>query len=397
MRLETYEAPRKRGFRVSAIMYNASKPAKRHHIIPAQLLAQFGFNLPEDLAPSDPRRKNLWAYERAKAGPVKRRVETQCMEKRYFAESHGAESLSAEHENYLADHVEGPFNNILPLLENVLYEPSEIDRYSICRYLAYMFMRARPRKQASLRIAGETCKAAQGIAADRSKLRQLAAAHSVRLNAAVDLEALRISLLEVANSGGTSEGLQNHFVSSMGTTAQETIDDLLKLSLSLLISRGPTEFIVSDNPVITRVPIGNHLYNLGWGFRTPNVQVLMPISPRACLFLSRGRAARVQISNSDVRDVNAQVIQMSDRFVYSRTRSDDVQTLMARQNSRREYGKDAFFVPLAEDDLFYLMLQKAIFGNDPSVLIPPVQKSEVLTRIVRGQVGHEHEPNLVTQ
>ena len=245
-------------------MSKVTKPASGHHIVPAQLLAQFGFNLPEDRDPSDPRLKNLWAYERGK-NPVRRRVETQCKENRYFAEWLGTACVPGAHEDYLAHCVEGPFNGILPVIENALYEPSEIDRYSICKYLAYMFMRARPRKQASLRIASETCRAARGIAADRSKLRQLAAAHSIRLDSGVDLEDLRLGLLKVANSGGTNAELQNHFVSSMGTTAQETIDDLLKLSLSLLISSGQTEFIISDNPVITRVSRGEPLLQSGMG------------------------------------------------------------------------------------------------------------------------------------
>jgi hypothetical protein len=365
-------------------MSRVPKPASGHHIVPAFLLARFGFSLPEDRDPSNQRLKNLWVYERGKQ-PVVRKVETQCKENQYFSESQNGAHESGEHEENLANRVEEPFNRILSVIENLLFDPSEIDRYSICKYLAYMFMRTRPRKRASQKIARETSETVRKVADDGIKLRQLAAAFSIRIRSPIDLISLRATLLNLADSGKTSSELQNHFVSSMSVTAKGTIDDLLKLSLSLLISSDQAQFVISDNPVITRINVGNNLYDLGWGFRTPNIQVLMPVSPRACILLARSQPLRLQIPPSEVHVINGQLIQMADRYVYSQSRSDETQGLVDEHIGRKEYGKDVFGIPpLSEADLFAFLLQKALFGDESEVVIPAVRQSPHLMRIIRG-------------
>jgi len=105
------------------------------------------------------------------------------------------------------------------------------------------------------------------------------------------------------------------------------------------------EFVTSDNPLVTFMPYGNGLLNPGHGFRKDGVVAAFPLAPNACLAMGVPGSESVVLDTEAVTRVNEVVVQLCDRFVYSKTFSEDIHNLVDELGGNKKYGESAF-VPL---------------------------------------------------
>jgi hypothetical protein len=109
------------------------------------------------------------------------------------------------------------------------------------------------------------------------------------------------------------------------------------------------EFVTSDNPLVTYLPITPDLWHPGHGFRQPNVVIAFPLAPTACLRMGIVVKEFERVSESRVMQMNDIVIRSSDRFVYSKTRSDKIAEMVEEFGGTSVPGKTAFVGPMPDE------------------------------------------------
>jgi hypothetical protein len=102
------------------------------------------------------------------------------------------------------------------------------------------------------------------------------------------------------------------------------------------------EFVTSDNPVVTFMKLREDLWHPGHGFRKPGVVVAFPLAPTACLTVGvQGRDFQ-EVDAATVKRMNELVVSCSDRFVYSKTKSQEIFDMVNTVGGWSVPGKTAF-------------------------------------------------------
>jgi Protein of unknown function (DUF4238) len=104
------------------------------------------------------------------------------------------------------------------------------------------------------------------------------------------------------------------------------------------------EFITSDNPVITMLPIGDQ-FAPGFGFNSSGVLVAFPLSPTSCLIIGRGGQESRQIDAKIVAQINELQLHSIFRNAYSRSRLQVVEGFVDQHAGDLKFGENAFLVP----------------------------------------------------
>jgi uncharacterized protein DUF4238 len=142
---------------------------------------------------------------------------------------------------------------------------------------------------------------------------------------------------------------QYHNLLTMLDVAQDAIEALLKLTWELVSADGDDRFVTSDTPVVTAIPDGHGWATYGEWFDVPNVRVLFPLSPTACLTL-RERSIRRhhRISPKQVRCINSAIMGLSDRFLFVDEQSERLRRVFDKRGCRTEYA-DAKFLKIRSE------------------------------------------------
>jgi hypothetical protein len=98
----------------------------------------------------------------------------------------------------------------------------------------------------------------------------------------------------------------------------------------------------SDNPVVTFIRLKEDLWHPGHGVRKPGVVVAFPLAPTACLAVGIEGREFQSVDAATVTRMNEIVVSCSDKFVYSKTRSEEIQKLVDTMGGWSIPGKTAF-------------------------------------------------------
>src|SRR5258708_40236939 len=96
---------------------------------------------------------------------------------------------------------------------------------------------------------------------------------------------MRERLLKHADDMKSTPESKNAFLRDFLWQADDIKELLLQKPWRLWRAQPEAEFVTSDNPVISFVPVGNGELSPGYGFRFPGVVVAFPLSPGACLVM----------------------------------------------------------------------------------------------------------------
>jgi hypothetical protein len=136
-------------------------------------------------------------------------------------------------------------------------------------------------------------------------------------------------------------------------TTNSFLSDLLQMTeyiASLLLRKQPwrvlrppngEEFVTTDNPLITFVPLGNGLLHPGYGFRKAEAVAVFPLAPQACLVMGNAWPVPVDLDTASLTSLNETLITICDRYTYSKTPSERVQETVQRCAGICRYGVNA--------------------------------------------------------
>jgi hypothetical protein len=107
------------------------------------------------------------------------------------------------------------------------------------------------------------------------------------------------------------------------------------------------EFITSDNPLVSAVMLRHGKFHPGYGFRKREIIALFPLAPAACLAAgefvagTKGVVGYRSVKASIVTEINEAMLSISDRYVYSKTLSEEVRQAVDLYGGTIRYGVNA--------------------------------------------------------
>ena len=306
------------------------------HIIPAFYLEQFA--TPSVRGTIKPGR--LWVYEKSKE-PDERATSVQGREKGYFGFVEADGTLEESLETILANR-ENDCNDVLVCAKSDLFHWPPGSREKLAFYAALLYRRATQSRTFAGKNWNKILQELQQSTADGQLVKELADCLERRLNTHVSTESMRNSISEWIKEAQTQATTTNSFLSDILQMA-EYIAALLLKKLPWRVLRPPdgTEFVTTDNPLITFVPLGNGLLHPGYGFRKTQAVAVFPLAPQACLVMGDAWPVPTNLDTETLATLNETLITVSDRYTYSKTRSEQIQEIVQKSAGICRYGINA--------------------------------------------------------
>jgi hypothetical protein len=329
------------------------------HIIPAFYLEQFA--TPSERGKENPGR--IWVYERENE-PDNRATSVQGREKGYFGFIGPEGKLEESFETVLAQH-QIDCNVVLVCAKYDTFHWPVGSHEKLAFYAALLYSRATQRRaftgKNSLTIATQLREAAD----DAQFVKEIADALSRKLGQPASEEMMRNSMLRHAEELKAPASSKNSFLSDLIHNSEYIATLLLKKQpWRVLRPQGSAEFVTTDNPLITFVPIGNGLLHPGYGFGKQMAVAAFPLAPDACLVMGNAWPVPTTLDDKTVDNLNDVFISICDRYVYSKTRSVKIHAAVQKCAGRFRYGENAL-MPIGMNLPTARQFLRMHFGLDP--------------------------------
>ena len=310
------------------------------HVIPAFYLERFA--RPSTRGLRNPGR--IWVYEKGKE-PDDRATSVQGRENGYFSYTQPDGKTEESFEKVLADR-EDECNEILRLARSPVYHWPPGSKEKLAFYAALLFRRATQQRTFSERNWQNAIEDIRQAAADPQYVREMATDITFKRGIPMTEDTLRNALIDFLTDAGDPNSARNMFIADLLEHADHGAELLLKKA-PWRILRPPdgTEFITSDNPLVTFVPLQHGVLHPGYGFRKEEADAAFPLAPDACLLMGHAWNVSTTLNQHDLDMLNDALISIADRYAYSRTLSTDIRDSVDKFAGSSRYGVNAF-VPL---------------------------------------------------
>jgi len=309
------------------------------HTIPIFYLQQFG-------NPSTRGKKHglVWVYEKGEE-PQERSLRVQGKQKGYFAVLREDKSVDDQAAEAEITALENECNDVLFCARSELFDwSSYAHRKKLAFYSAFLYSRATQRRDHSARVGLNTYEEFERAAADRKLMQELSEAVNTAAKSLVfTADAMRECVLRMARKGRDPKEINTDFVFNLRWLTEHLAGLLLQKHWQVWRAPDEAEFVTSDNPVVNFVPLDHGPFHPGHGFNRPGVFTAFPLAPAACLIMGvpAGYAASNRVDTGTVLRLNEALISICDRYVYSKTRSDQTQTLVQHCAGTFKYGENS--------------------------------------------------------
>lgn len=255
------------------------------HIVPKCLLEQFAYMNEKTQS------LRLWHYRPGVAPRWDTAPKSAAQSLGYFESSEDAEA-EAQIEVRLAQEIENPVHKFLPKLADSKFELDPHHRVQLARYIPVLFNRSRARRAAmktTQRIRNENV---QRLLSNPQQLANIAAKWNIdaffkglRFHRLIDAQDVAAKAIEVFRQNFSAEDQQNRFVDWMFHCLILTDQNLSDGTWTILRTDAEDPFLLADSPVVTFSRTKSNELSYGEGFDKPNVEVLLPVAPSACLHI----------------------------------------------------------------------------------------------------------------
>ncbi len=305
------------------------------HIIPAFYLEQFS-------TPSDRRKRRgrkvkagrVWVYERGEE-PKHRSTSVQGRENGYFGFILPDGRLNESFEAELARR-EGECNEVLACARSELFHWPVGSQDKLAFYAALLHSRATQARDFSARNLTIVFNHLKEAASDESIIQEIA--DSLGLDSP---DAIRKGMEQWARKPPDRVAAKNGFLKSLIHHSEVKAEMLLKKA-PWRVLRPPQgkEFITTDNPLVTFLPLQNGKLHPGYGFNFKGSVSVFALAPDACLSMGEWPVPNT-ISEATLLELHQSVISICDRYVYSKKLADSVQTQVTNHAGEVRYGVTA--------------------------------------------------------
>jgi hypothetical protein len=217
----------------------------------------------------------------------------------------------------------------------------------LASYAAMLFQRSTARRKFSARNWAKLVRPYSNLACNQEYLRDLAEHYTARTGVSITSERIAEMMRNHTGLFTDENYTRSTFVQDLWMHIEIGKQEMLKKSWQVWHAPEGTEFVTSDNPVVTFLRFFTdyeELWHPGYGFGTKNVIVAFPLAPTACLVMTDTPFgdSRARVNGDTVRRTNEMLICCCDRFVYSRAPSPSVAEFMDQFGATSIPGENAF-------------------------------------------------------
>jgi hypothetical protein len=311
------------------------------HVIPRYYLEQFAVK-------ETPTAKSglLWIYYK-NATSRRKTAKRTGIKYGYFAvrlpSGEMDESFEAEIQKY-----ETAADDVLVMAVKECFYWDDRRRRTMAIYAAILYARTIARHNALAWLSAKTSEEMKKAAEDQSLLEELGQFFSARYSHKITALDVKASILRVTEDVVLPQPGKENFIAEVLPTARYISEILLEKPWQIWTIDSDAEFITSDNPLVTGIPINGELAP-GWGFRTEykgrGVLVFLALNPKSCLVMGTAGNDRKTVSSDLVHKVNDVIITQIVDQAYSRTKSEKFETSVREYGGTYQFGKTAFVRP----------------------------------------------------
>jgi hypothetical protein len=332
----------------------------KSHTVPKRLLEQFAY---EDAVTRSPR---LWRYERGRRPYRNASPATATRVDGHFADP-GDAKMEAEIEKRLAYDIENPVNSFLSNFDDPSFAMKDAQREQMTRYIGLLFNRTRARREGTSHLQDMKVRALNSLLGNDAQLRTVAAhwnidAHfrGLKLGRLMTGEDVARAAMGLVRDEQSPTAMQKAFAGSVARAMSVLDQATLRGEWRIIRTTLDEPYILSDAPVTTWQRINGLNFEYGVGFHHLNVEVLLPLSPRAALHILPAVRRTQSVIPPKAREVNMAQAAFAYTSCFGDRRSDEIDRLVQQNISTVRFGKNAFTVwHINYDDAVYqhLMLR----------------------------------------
>ena len=306
------------------------------HIIPRYYLEQFAEK-------QKPKAKtgHLWVYP-VEGNPRRGTAQSEGRQRGYFAIT-TASGVSEEWEGKFAS-MEGKADDVLACVRSPLFVLTDRSRRVLAQYIGLMYARTRFRLQSREWIANLTSRDLQEAARDESFLKQVAALITADLGQLVTTDQVRKTMQAHGPSSLTDASIRTDFVKSILDSQELLTDAILDRPWSLHYAAVNAEFITSDTPVLTALPV-NSEFVPGNGLNIPGVLVVFPLNPSTYLAVGKLGSLTHTISSQIANKLNELQVICTTSFAYSKSYLPGIAKMIPARGGKMRFGENSFLMP----------------------------------------------------
>ena len=301
----------------------------RSHVIPRHYLQQFQ-------GPDE----RIWVYRKG-ARPRQGTPLREGAERGYFAYTTKSGVVDESLEGHLAS-LEGEAVEPLRLISNQCYWLSLGDKKKLATYIGLMFSRAGARRTGTGKMWDEVRSAYEEASKDPTWALKQISRYEQLTGKSISQQDFSAAVARVLQRTGTPEERKNMFLLNLFRLADKISEDLIAKPWQIWDATSPSEFITTDNPVVTVQPDGRAAFSIGSGFANEGVVAMFPINPTCCLIIGNGGAHRRRVTAQAVQDVNKTLVMCMERWAYAKSSSADTQWLVDHAGGTLRYFENAF-------------------------------------------------------
>jgi len=333
----------------------------RSHSVPKCLLEQFAY----EHIPTKSLR--LWRFAKGRPPFPRASPKTATTVEGYFADPKNAQ-LEIQIEAGLATEIEDPVHKFIPQLSLPSFRISETQRRQMTRYILLLFHRSMARRQASKPMNEIMVDALQGFLKNELQLATVAAHwglcayfDGVRLNRLITTRDVKRSAQQYLDHYQTEESFRETFIEGILRARYSFDERMFNGEWRTVWTSQEDPFILSDSPVITWERLGPR-FSYGLGLHRADVEVLLPVSPTACLHILPDVGRTRPTLSPGVNQINAAQAAFAYRDCFASRCTNEIDAIVQTHASSVQIGKNAFTARgLDYDNMFYdvLMTRRA--------------------------------------
>jgi hypothetical protein len=279
-------------------------------------------------------------------------------------------------ESRLNREVEQPVNLFIEHAGYRTFVPTRLQMLQLTAYMVLLWHRSRARKAATRVQVEIVVSSMRSLLANDQQIATLAAKWTLDIIArghplarTVTTEEVRESLLKMIDDHLADDQIQHTYAGTIERALSRPDDGMLNGNWELLHTTPGEPFVIGDAPVVTWERTENNFLIYGQGFSRPNVEVLFPISPIACLHIQPLVRRTRRVHTPSTQEVNMAQAAFATAHCFTNIHSDALNTLLPPSFGRAEIGVTAFNV--AHRDYSNTMFE--ILMNEGRWVQPPLR------------------------
>jgi hypothetical protein len=153
---------------------------------------------------------------------------------------------------------------------------------------------------------------------------------------------VRASISKMIDDQLASDQVQHTYADTIERALSRPDEAMLNGNWNLLHTSLDDPFVIGDAPVVTWERMNRNVLIYGLGFSRPNVEVLFPISPIACLHILPAVQRTRHVYTPSTQEVNAAQAAFATAHCFTNIRSDVIDVVLQPAFGRAEIGVTAF-------------------------------------------------------